>query len=120
MSWNLSSDRPIYVQLLENLKLRIVTGKYLCGSQLPAVRELAVEAGVNPNTMQKALSELEREGLVYSVRTSGRFVTDDGELIKNTEHEMASSAAKDFLASMKKLGVAKDEIIKIIEESEEL
>lgn len=119
MSWNLSSDRPIYIQVLEILKLRIVTEIYPSGGQLPAVRELAVEAGVNPNTMQKALSELERGGLVYSVRTSGRFVSDNKELIKSVKRDMAQNAAGDFLRSMKSLGITKEEIIKIIEESDE-
>lgn len=120
MSWNLSSDRPIYIQLLENMKYRIVTGRYPPGSQLPSVRELALEAGVNPNTMQKALSELEREGLVFSMRTSGRFVSEDASLIKNIKKEMALSASGEFLKNMVRLGMTKDEIIKIIEESEEI
>lgn len=119
MSWSLSSDRPIYIQLLENIKLRIVTGKYPPGSQLPTVRELAREAEVNPNTMQKALSELEREELVYSQRTSGRFVSADEQLIKALKKEMALAAARDFLVNMYRLGIEKDEIIKIIEESEQ-
>lgn len=119
MSWNLSSDRPIYIQLLEQMKLRIITGEYPAGSQLPAVRDLAVQAGVNPNTMQKALSELEREGLVYSLRTSGRYVSEDTQLIENAKRETAGTAVKNFLSSMSDLGITKEEIIKLIEESEQ-
>lgn len=119
MSWNLSSDRPIYLQLLEQMKLRIITGEYPAGSQLPAVRDLAVQAGVNPNTMQKALSELEREGLVYSLRTSGRYVSEDTQLIENAKRETAGTAVKNFLCSMSDLGITKEEIIKLIEESEQ-
>lgn len=118
MAWNLSSDRPIYIQLLEGLKRRIVTGEYKAGSQIPPVRELAVEAGVNPNTMQKALLQLEGEGLVYSVRTSGRFVTDNTAHIENAKKEMAKANVNAFLNSMAELAITKDEIMKLIEESE--
>ena len=75
MSWNLDSSRPIYAQIIEKVSLDIVSGKYQPGDKLPSVRDLAAQAGVNPNTMQKALSELERENLVHSARTSGRFIT---------------------------------------------
>ena len=75
MTWKLDSDRPIYAQLLELIQMRIISGHYPAGSRLPSVRELAAEAGVNPNTMQKAFSELERNGLIWTQRTAGRFVT---------------------------------------------
>ena len=75
MPWELDNDRPIYLQLMERIQQDIVSGIYKPGDRLPSVRDLAVEAAVNPNTMQKALSELERSGLVYSQRTSGRFIT---------------------------------------------
>ena len=75
MAWALINDRPIYLQLMERIQTDIVSGKYKPGEKLPSVRELALDAAVNPNTMQKALSELERIGLVYSQRTSGRFIT---------------------------------------------
>ena len=79
MPWNLDNDRPIYMQLMERIQQDIISGAYQPGDKLPSVRDLAVEAAVNPNTMQKALSELERCGLVYSQRTSGRFITDPGD-----------------------------------------
>ena len=82
MSWNLSSERPIYAQIMERITLDIVSGIYLPGARLPSVRDLAQDAGVNPNTMQKALSELERTGLVISQRTSGRFITEDLTMVK--------------------------------------
>lgn len=119
MAWCLSSDRPIYVQLLEGLKQRIVTGEYPAGSQLPSVRDLAVQAGVNPNTMQKALSELEREELVYSVRTSGRYVTENALLIESIKKDMAQTAVKGFLMRMAELGLSREETVRLIEESEE-
>ena len=77
MPWNLDDSRPIYLQLMEKIQQDIVSGTYRPGEKLPSVRELALDAAVNPNTMQKALSELERSGLVYSQRTSGRFITED-------------------------------------------
>ncbi len=81
MAWNLDSDRPIYAQLLERIQLQIVSGIYAPGDKLPSVRELAAEASVNPNTMQKAFAELERSGLIVTKRTSGRFVTEDKNMI---------------------------------------
>ena len=64
MTWHFENDRPIYTQLLEQIRLRIISGIYAAGSRLPSVRELAGEASVNPNTMQKALSELEQSGII--------------------------------------------------------
>ena len=77
MRWNIRSDAPVYSQLVEHIKLAIVSGEFPLGSRLPSVRELAAEAGVNPNTMQRAFAELEREGLVLTQRTAGRTVTED-------------------------------------------
>ncbi|HIV26284.1 MAG TPA: GntR family transcriptional regulator, partial [Candidatus Scatomonas pullistercoris] len=90
MSWNLDSQRPIYVQIVERVQLDIITGRYAPGSRLPSVRELAAQAAVNPNTMQKALSELESGGLIYAQRTSGRFVTEDLEKIRGAKEQLAS------------------------------
>lgn len=111
MSWELKNDRPVYIQLIEEIQLRIVSGTYKSGTQLPSVRELAAEAAVNPNTMQKALSELERGGLVYSRRTSGRFITENIQLIKSTRKNLANSQIEDFIQKMKNLGFESDEII---------
>ena len=85
MSWTLDNDRPIYLQLMERIQRDIIAGVYQPGDKLPSVRDLALEAAVNPNTMQKALSELERSGLVYSQRTSGRFITEDTEMLTQNE-----------------------------------
>ena len=89
MPWNLDSDRPIFIQIIERIQVDIISGLYKPGDKLPSVRELAQEASVNPNTMQKALSELERTGLVYSQRTSGRFITEDTAMINNLKSELA-------------------------------
>ena len=91
MPWNLDSSRPIYLQIIERVQMDIITGRYQPGDKLPSVRDLAQEAAVNPNTMQKALSELERSGLIYSQRTSGRFITEDKELIHQMKKELAAN-----------------------------
>ena len=116
MPWNLTSDRPIYAQLIEKLQLDIITGHYKPGEKLPSVRDLASEASVNPNTMQKALSELERSGLVYAQRTSGRFITDDQELIKNTRNELARMQIRDFIRTMRQFDLDDDETLHLIQE----
>ena len=96
MPWNLDSARPIYLQIIERVQMDIVTGQYQPGDKLPSVRDLAQEAAVNPNTMQKALSELERSGLIYSQRTSGRFITEDKELIHQMKQELAAAEVSAF------------------------
>lgn len=116
MPWELKNDRPVYIQLIEEIELRIVSGTYKSGSQLPSVRELAAEASVNPNTMQKALSELERSGLVYAKRTSGRFITEDINLINNIRKNIADSQANEFIEKMKSLGFKDGEIVLLINE----
>lgn len=116
MPWNLDSKRPIYEQILERVQLDIVTGHYKAGDKLPSVRDLAAEAAVNPNTMQKALSELERSGLLYAQRTSGRYVTDDKALIKKMKSQLATMQVREFITKMKQLGLANTEIIGLIQD----
>ncbi|WWR17077.1 GntR family transcriptional regulator [Lachnospiraceae bacterium JLR.KK008] len=115
MAWKLDSDRPIYAQLLEQIQMQIVSGRYPCGGKLPSVRELASEAGVNPNTMQKALQELERQGLIQTQRTSGRFVTEDTDRICHTRQELARELLAHFLHNMQQLGYEKKEILSFFE-----
>lgn len=112
--WALTSDRPIYLQLMEQLRLSIVSGLYRPGDKLPSVRELAQEAEVNPNTMQKALSELERSGLIYAQRTSGRFITEDAVMIKEAREQLAQEQIREFLQKMKSFGYDAEEIISLI------
>lgn len=116
MSWNLNSERPIYAQIIERITLDIISGIYLPGAKLPSVRDLAQDAGVNPNTMQKALSELERTGLVLSQRTSGRFITEDLTMIEKTKQNLASLQIREFLKKMEHLGFTKETIIQLIEQ----
>ena len=109
MIWSLKEDRPIYSQLVEHIKLGIISGTWLSGEKLPSVRDLAEEAGVNPNTMQRALSDLEREGLVYSKRTSGRYITEDNTMIESVRDAIASENINSFIESMKKLGITPEQ-----------
>ena len=115
MAWNLNSDRPIYAQILEVIQLRIISGRYRPGEKIPSVRDLAAEAGVNPNTMQKALSELERNGLAETQRTSGRMVTEDMEMIQETRSKLAREQVSEFIDKMKELGFSKEEVVELLE-----
>ena len=115
MEWTFRGDAPIYTQLYEQLTLAIVSGAFQPGARLPAVRELAVDAGVNPNTVQRALSELERSGLVFSQRTSGRFVTEDAERIEQERQKMAEGQARSFLTAMEKLGYNRIQTVMLLE-----
>lgn len=115
MPWILNSERPIYSQIVEKIQMDIISGVYAPGDRLPSVRELAAEAAVNPNTMQKALTELERTELVYSVRTSGRFITEDTALITQVKEDLAAGQAMDFLEKMTQLGFQTEDIIRLIE-----
>lgn len=117
MAWNLDSDRPIYAQILERIQMQIVAGSYQPGDKIPSVRELAAEAGVNPNTMQKALSELERSGLVITQRTSGRVVTEDMNMIRETRKQLAKDRVLEFIKKMKELGFEKEDILALVEEA---
>ena len=117
MEWTFSADLPIYSQLVAQIKLAIVSGEYLPGERLASVRELAMDAGVNPNTMQRALQELEREGMVYTQRTSGRFVTEDTKVIESAKKLLAEREIKSFLAQMSRLGYPKEEIVSLLEAS---
>ena len=115
MDWNFRNDQPIYSQLIQRLTEAIVSGVYAPGEKLPSVRELALEAGVNPNTVQRSLTELERDGLVFSQRTAGRFVTGDVSMIENAKLRLADQCVENFLSEMAKLGCGRDEVIALLQ-----
>lgn len=117
MPWDLDNDRPLYLQLMEKIQQDIIAGVYQPGDRLPSVRDLALDAAVNPNTMQKALSELERSGLVYTQRTSGRFITEDEQMLKNMKKEQASLYIHEFFEKMRNLGFQDDETLSLIQEA---
>lgn len=115
MSWNFDEKSPIYIQIAKHIKMKIISQEIKSGNQLPTVRELAEEAGVNPNTMQRAFSELEQEGMVFSKRTSGRFVTEDEKLIKQKRHELATEELQSFVQNMHHIGFDTSDIIAVLE-----
>ena len=119
MPWEFRGDAPIYAQLIDQLRRRIVSGDLQPGARLPSVRDLAAEAGVNPNTMQRALAEMERLKLVYSQRTAGRFVTEDREVIDGVRQELAAEQIRSFLAAMAQLGFDRPEIERLLNEEGE-
>ena len=116
MAWNLDTDRPICAQLVERIQMQIVSGYYPPGGKLPSVRELAAVAAVNPNTMQKAFAELERNGLIITQRTNGRTVTEDTELIKGIRRSLAKEYVDLYFFQMKNLGYLRREAVEMIEE----
>ena len=120
MAWQFDSDRPIYAQLVEQIQRLILSGAYPPGSKLPSVRELAAQAAVNPNTMQKAFTELERSGLVYTQRTNGRYITEDQERISRVREELARECTQSYLSNIRRLGYEREQALalaqKIIEE----
>lgn len=115
MKWYFANDLPIYAQLIEQIKVGIVTGAFPPGERLPSVRDLATEAGVNPNTMQRALAQLESEGLVYSQRTAGRFVTENKALIGETKRDLAQRHVVRFMEAMSSLAISKEETLTLLE-----
>ena len=116
MEWKIDNNKPVYIQLVEQLKVKIISGEIELDSKLDSVRSLAADAMVNPNTMQKALAELEREGFVDSKRTSGRFVTDNKELIENERKNLVKDNVKKTLDTLINLGYKNDEILSLVEE----
>ena len=116
MEWKIDNNKPLYIQLVEQLKVKIISGEIELDSKLDSVRSLAADAMVNPNTMQKALAELEREGFVYSKRTSGRFVTDNKELIENERKNLVKDNVKKTLDTLINLGYTNEEILNLVEE----
>ena len=109
MIWKLNEDRPIWVQLKEQLGKQIVTGRYSTGERLPSVRDLAKEAGVNPNTMQRALASLDQDGLTVTSRTSGRCVTTDEEVISALRRDIARGIIDNYLEAMAEMGYSQEE-----------
>lgn len=116
MAWDMASDRPIYTQLVERIQLQIVSGYYASGGRLPSVRDLAADAAVNPNTVQKAFAELERSGLIVTQRTNGRVVTEDEELIGSVRRSLAQTHIETFCAKMKELGYTREQIFESLQQ----
>lgn len=119
MAGRFNETIPIYLQIIEDIKFRILSGVYKTDDKIPAVRDLALEYGVNPNTVQKAFTELERDGLLQSRRTSGRYVTIDSEKIEQMKKEASCSYIRDLFEKMNRIGISNEETKKIIGEWED-
>lgn len=120
MAWNFDQSNPIYLQIISHLEYKILSGEYKPGDKLESVRELASIAGVNPNTMQKALQEMEGMGLINTQRTSGRFITDDTEALQKLRGNIAEEKAAVFVKELRKLGYTFEEIILIVQNQKQL
>ena len=118
MEWKLDDDRPIWQQLAQQLTRRIITGVYPPGSKLPSVRELAAQAGVNPNTMQRALAQLELDGLARADRTAGRLVTQDTAILDRVRRSEAQTIIRQYLDAMAALGYDRDRAASLLREEE--
>ena len=116
MDWRLEDNRPIWLQLSQQLTRRIITGVYPPGSRLPSVRELAAEAGVNPNTMQRALAQLEQDGLAKADRTAGRLVTQDVAALEAARLREAEAVIRDYLEAMAALGYTGEQAVQLLKE----
>lgn len=114
MNWNFVDGMPIYLQIIDELTIRIARRDYLPGEKLPSVREVAIEAGVNPNTVQRALTELERRGLVRTERTSGRFVTEDESVLKEIHNNLSSEYIAEMIQKLRNIGMSDKEIIEAV------
>ena len=110
MEWNFKNGIPIYSQIMDEMTMRIASGDYAPGDKLPSVRDLAMEAGVNPNTMQKAMAELERIGLVYSERTSGRFITKEEKILEELHESLAKKYFDELSEKLRKIGMSDADI----------
>lgn len=117
MAWKFTPDRPVYLQMAERIKKSVLSGVYPPGGQIPSVRQLALEAAVNPNTVQHAFAELEHQGIILSRGTQGRFVTEDIETIEVCRHEMAQQYVHAFLKDIRQLGISQEQAVTMIKEA---
>lgn len=115
MTQSFDNSRPIYLQIAERITSKIVVGEYPIGTRLASVRELAAEAGVNPNTMQRALAALEQQGLLYTERTAGRFVTQDKAAVLAVRDALVSQMAADFTKQMAQMGYTTQQLITLLQ-----
>ena len=116
MDFNFDNERPIYLQLIDLLRIEIISGKLKKGEKIPSVRDLSLSLKVNPNTLQKALMELEKERLIYTERTNGKFVTDDSRLIEKVKREIAKDKVNNYIKSMNSIGISFEDAIKYLKE----
>ena len=110
------NDRPIYLQVIEDISRRLIQGELALGEKLPSVRELAVQYQINPNTASRVYKEMESQGLCYTRRGMGTFITEDSGMIKTLQKEMAENCLDTFLQGMQAIGISLDEMIQLLRE----
>ena len=120
MEWKLTRKKAVFLEIADLLRHDILRGKYSPDEQIPSVRQLAFSAAVNPNTMQRALSHLESEGILYSKGTVGRFVTSDEEVLKNAREQFRRRTVKEWVTEADRLGITREELIIYIKEETDL
>ena len=116
MAWTFAADRPVYLQIADIIKKKVLSGEYKAGEQLMTVRQLALEAAVNPNTVQRAYTELENDGIIVPKSTIGRFVTEDAAIVETCRKKMAEDIVKAFVKEMRQLSVSAEQAIEMIKE----
>ncbi len=119
MAWKFTSDRPVYLQIAERIERKVLSGEYKAGEQIPTVRQIALEAAVNPNTVQHAFAQLESEGIIISKGTLGRFVTEETEIVEALRLQMAERLVEGLFKDLGELSITKEQVIKMIEEAYE-
>ena len=117
MTWKFDNSKPIYIQIADKIEMMILSGEYKSGDSLPSVRDFAVQASVNPNTMQRAMQELEARGLIFVQRAVGRLVTEDKAVIEKCLNEKVKSITLNYLNEIKALNIKKDDAVKILNEN---
>ena len=116
MAWKFSSDKPVYLQIADRIVKKVLSGEYSAGEQIPTVRQIALEAAVNPNTVQHAFSELENEGLLCAKGTQGRFVTDNDDTLRDAANEAARLLVRDFVKKAENLAISRERLIEMLKE----
>lgn len=119
MGFDFSNNTPIYLQISELLKIKIISGEYIPGERLPSVRDLGIALKANPNTVQRALSELEDDRLIFTERTNGKFVTEDKHTISRYKSQYANNLALDYIRNMENIGLSKADAVNLIKSIKE-
>lgn len=114
MAWSFCDDKPIFQQIVDTITVRILRGQYKAGDKLPTVRDFAVEAGVNPNTMQRALNIIEETGIIYTRRGDGRYVSENTAVLEEIREQYVKETVNEFLANLLELGLDEDSILNAI------
>ena len=120
MTWQFNSFEPVFIQIARKIRAEILTGRYKSGEQIPPVRQIAAEASINPNTVQRALLMLENEKILCARGTTGRFVTEDEDLLSRAREKMQTTEVQKLLEKTRELGITKEKLLELIEKIEQI